>query len=620
VDNKEIARFFNTTQVNIVSNPNLREPQRDAYVEISKHFEHSKEPCYIQLPVGCGKTGLMGITPFGNSEGRVLIITPNLTIKRTVLGELNISNTDCFYTKRNVFVPKDGPFISQLKMGANIHDCDNAHIVLANIQQFSGKNNKWYEKFSIDYFMIILVDEGHHNVAPTWKRLFKYFHQAKVVSYTATPLRSDGQAVIGKRIYSFSYTRSMMLGYISTIDSVNVAPEQVTFTAKNKKQTLSLEQVRDMREQDWFSRGIALSEECNRHIVQASLHQLTEVRKHGEPRLIIACTCSKRHAAQVASLYQEYGYKVEVLHYKVEEKEKDRIENALRLGTVDVVVQVNMLGEGYDLGTLSVAAVFRPYRSLSPYIQFIGRILRLAAPQSPHSPANKVYVVSHVGLNDERWWNDFTNFDKADQDFFASYLSGAYEEELNEGSNRPRMTLRPFMRVLNETVESYIKKGYLNKIDDVMIKELIDTIKQKGFDPTEFGLTEEVIRSRLESAQAETMIPAARPIAQPQNVRIALRQRASKEARAIADTVINRFGLKHTSGDLVRYFPGKGTTNAAILIALASDRQNKIMNISSGERDNATKEQFQEAISSSADIVDQLSKLLNGKLKKDATT
>jgi Type III restriction enzyme, res subunit len=40
---------------------------------------------------------------------------------------------------------------------------------------------------------MILVDEGHHNVASTWRRLFDYFSDAKVVSYTATPLRSDGK-------------------------------------------------------------------------------------------------------------------------------------------------------------------------------------------------------------------------------------------------------------------------------------------------------------------------------------------------------------------------------------------------------------------------------------------
>ena len=39
---------------------------------------------------------------------------------------------------------------------------------------------------------------------------------------------------------------------------------------------------------------------------------------------------------------------------------------------VDVVVNVSMMGEGYDHKYLSIAAIFRPFKSLLPYEQFIG--------------------------------------------------------------------------------------------------------------------------------------------------------------------------------------------------------------------------------------------------------
>ena len=174
----------------------------------------------------------MGLTPFLIAKGRVLIIAPNVTIRDNIRRELNISDPNCFYKKRNVFIPKDGPYLSELKPGANVHDCDEAHIVVANIQQFAGNKNKWYEAFPTDYFDLILVDEGHHNVAQTWKRLFEYFNNSKVVSFTATPMRSDGKVVSGERVYHFGYARSMMMGFISQIDALFVSPTQVTFTAK----------------------------------------------------------------------------------------------------------------------------------------------------------------------------------------------------------------------------------------------------------------------------------------------------------------------------------------------------------------------------------------------------
>ena len=612
MDSKEISEFFQQTQVNIWNNPNLREPQINGYFAIRAHFKESDVPCYVQLPVGCGKTGLMGLTPFGVAKGRVLIITPNLTIRENVRRELNVSDPNCFFNKRNVFVPKDGPLLSELKTGANLHDCDAAHIVVANIQQFSRANNRWYEALPSDYFDMILVDEGHHNVAQTWTRLFEYFEGAKVISFTATPMRSDGQVVSGERVYRFGYARSMILGFISQIYALFVQPTQITFTAEGETKTLSLEEVLKMREKHWFSRGIAMSEECNRSIVNASVQQLYNVRGLGTPRQIIAVACSIRHATQIAALYKEHGLRAEVLHSKLAIEKRETIEASLRSGLIDVIVQVNILGEGYDLSTLSVAAVFRPYRSLSPYVQFVGRILRLAAPETPYSDSNRVYLVSHIGLNDEKWWNDFTNFDRDDQEFFLEYLQEEMEFE-GDGEGSPRMTLRPFMQVLNEIVESYQQKGYLKKIDAVLIGDLFQTIRDKGFEPSEFGLTEEIVRNRLATAESEGRIAAFDPVIQPQERREALKGRLAQEARSIADTVINRLELNHSGKDLLRFF--QGNHNAEILIRMANSEQNSVMGIGSRKRISANVEQLESAVNASPDIADKLSALVRGKMK-----
>lgn len=615
MDNQEIAEFFANTRVNVFNNSALRYPQQEGYTAIVQHFEEKTTPCYVQLPVGCGKTGLMGLTPFGVSDGRVLIVAPNLTIRDNIVRELNISDTNNFYNKRGVFVPETGPFLSELKTGANHHDCDNAHIVVGNIQQFAGESNRWYEHFDRDYFRMILVDEGHHNVAESWRRLFDYFQNAKVISYTATPMRSDGQVATGERVYSFSYARSMMMRYISTVDAVYVSPEEVTFTVQGETKTLTLDEVREMREHDWFSRGVALSEKCNRHIVQASIKKLEEVRAHGTPRQIIAAACSIRHAKQVAALYSEYGLKAEVLHSNLSKEDRERVEAALRNGQIDVIVQVNILGEGYDLGSLSVAAVFRPYRSLSPYIQFLGRILRLAVPDVPDSPGNHVYIVSHIGLNDERWWEDFRQFDKEDQQFFEELAEEEVEGD-GSGERTPRMTLRPFMRILNETVRKYVQKAFLREIDDTMVTEVMTTIRNAGFDPSEFGLDEQMMRRRLEMAArgAREIQASPRPV-QPQQRREALKPLVAQDARSIADVVANRLDIKHAGRDLLRHFPGRGQHNAAILVALASGAQNKVMGIDSGDRNNASIEQLEKALEATPDITDSLTALVRQKLK-----
>ena len=615
MDSNEVGRFFSSTTVSIWQNPSLREPQMEGYFAIRDHFKVSDEPGYVQIPVGCGKTGLMGLAPFGIAKGRVLMIAPNLIIRENIRRELNVSDPNCFYPKRAVFVPTEGPYLSELKTGANIHDCDAAHIIVANIQQFVGSRNRWYEALPTDYFDMILVDEGHHNVAETWRRLFAYFEKAKVVSFTATPIRADGQVVSGERLYRFGYARSMIMGFISQIDALFVKPTELTFTVEGETRRLDIDEIMRMREKDWFSRGVAASEECNRSIVNASVQQLHHVRSLGSPRQLIAVACSIRHATQVAALYKELGLRVEVLHSQLTTEERDRIEASLRSGLTDVVVQVSILGEGYDLPSLSVAAVFRPYRSLSPYVQFVGRILRLAQPDTPYSPANHVYLVSHVGLNDERWWGDFTNFDKDDQEFFQEYLQGELEVE-GEGDESPRLTLRPFMRVLNEVVQSYQRQGYLKKIDDVMIRDLFDTIREKGFEPTEFGLTEEMVRTRLSAAAAEGSISAFNPVIQPQERREALKGRLQQEARSIADTVLNRLELPHQGRQLCSCF--SGNFNAEIVIRLASAAQNEAMGLDSGQRRSANIDQLEGAVDASADIADKLTSIVRGKLEDAA--
>jgi superfamily II DNA or RNA helicase len=404
----------------------------------------------------------------------------------------------------------------------------------------------------------------------------------------------------------------MVMGFISQIDALFVKPTMLTFTMEGETRTLSIEEILTMREQDWFSKGIATSEECNRSIVNASVQQLYHVRTLGAPRQLIAVACSIRHATQVAALYKEHGLKTELLHSNLNSEERLRIEASLRNGLTDVVVQVNILGEGYDLPTLSVAAVFRPYRSLSPYVQFVGRILRLAQPDTPYSPANHVYLVSHVGMNDERWWNDFTNFDKEDQEFFREYLQGELDVE-GSGDGSPRMTLRPFMRVLNEIVESYQRKGFLKKIDEVMVGDLFDAIREKGFEPTEFGLTEEIMRRRLAAGQTESQVTAFNPVIQPQAKREALKSRMQQEARSIADTVINRLGLQHRGRDLLRSF--SGDHNSEILIRLASSEQNKVMGVESGERQAANAQQLESAINASPDIADKLTSFVRERIR-----
>ena len=138
--NQRIEDFFQDTPANIEANPNLRDPQRDAYLQAATFFQRGGKKALIQIPVGCGKSGVATILPFGIAEGRVLVIAPDLTIKEELYKAFDITNKQkCFWRKRWVLEDrhmKNGPYVCTLENG-NLSVCDKSHIVLTNIHQLA---------------------------------------------------------------------------------------------------------------------------------------------------------------------------------------------------------------------------------------------------------------------------------------------------------------------------------------------------------------------------------------------------------------------------------------------------------------------------------------------------
>jgi DNA repair protein RadD len=81
---------------------------------------------------------------------------------------------------------------------------------------------------------------------------------------------------------------------------------------------------------------------------------------------IIAAACSVDHARQIASIYRECNYRAAEIHSDIDPDDQGAVTERLRQGQLDCIVQVQILGEGFDHPRLSNAAIFRPFRSLAP--------------------------------------------------------------------------------------------------------------------------------------------------------------------------------------------------------------------------------------------------------------
>jgi DNA repair protein RadD len=561
---KASSSYFMDTPASIENNPNLREPQREAYLRAYDFFSAGKQKAVIQMPVGCGKSGLAAILPFGVAKGRVLVITPNLTIKDELQKTLDVTNRQkCFWRRMQVLADGDmvgGPYVCTLEAG-NVSVCEQSHIVLTNIHQLATDSEKWLNVFAPEFFDMIIVDEAHHGAASSWKLVFSRFPAAKVVNLTATPFRADRQELEGDLIYRYPFKSASIRGYIKKLKASYVAPTELTFTVAGDRRTFTLDEILEMKEEEWFSRGVALSDPCNVSIVENSLEKLEQLRLSGTKHQIIAVACSINHGQRIRSLYEERGYRTEIIHSKLDEEKQEEVIRDLKNGTLDCIVQVQMLGEGFDHPKLSVAAIFRPFRSLAPYIQFVGRILRVVVQNDPAHPDNYGHIVTHVGMNLDEQLKRFKQFENDDQAFWEEVTGGGEPDppaSVLEG--RARMKLGEYMVVNSEIVDRVFEEEFTTVEDSDIVADLERKFESLGLDP---DLAKEVVKKSATAKPQPTEAGAARPFAVlPLKQWQEGKKRLNEEAKRTAILLLNRCDLLPAGVEIPRKLkPGIGAQN-----------------------------------------------------------
>jgi DNA repair protein RadD len=594
------GRLFQTLNADVEANQFLREPQRDAHRAVREHFAASATPAIVQIPVGCGKTGIMATLPFGIAAGRVLVITPNLTIRKGVANALDIASRECFWAKTRVLPDfSDGPYFAVLdSQDANLHDCTESHFVVTNIQQLASSADRWLPQFPPNFFDLILVDEGHHAAAESWQKVFRRFPDAKVVSLTATPFRADEQPLEGEVIYRYPFTRAMMNGFIKQIHSRSFAPSELYFTFGDDTTRHALEEVLELREEQWFRRGVALSPECNRHIAEASIQRCNALRAAtGIQHQIIAAACSVDHARQVRAIYEECGMRAAEIHSGMSDEEKEGVLDKLSLNQIDCIVQVQMLGEGFDHPRLSVAAIFRPFRSLAPYIQFIGRVMRVVVQDSPEHPDNQAWIVSHVGLNNEERWDEFRELDLEDQRLIATWVEGedSEEDELDREGGPRRFDTATL--VDSELVSHFVDNTFLDPEDDRVLDELLARQVAPGVTLGDL-VARDALQSRLrrkiaERAEQPELIPVT-----PQRRRQSARKRLHERTGSVAARVLSDLELPRQGRQLAKVVGGAPLPNNAVVTRLLNDEINRRAGISKKSRKTLSADQAEQALTS----------------------
>ena len=407
----------------------------------------------------------------------------------------------------------------------------------------------------------------------------------------------------------------MQRGYIKDITASNVAPREIYFTYHGDQYHHTLEEVLEMREEDWYSRGVALARECNISIVDASIQWLNHCRESGFGHQLIAVACSLNHARDIRGLYQERGLAAQEIHSGMTTAEQDEALRNLRNGALDVIVQVQMLGEGFDHPPLSVAAIFRPFRSLSPYIQFVGRVMRVNAERSPGHPDNRGVVVTHVGLNVDRHWDDFKLLDDADQDLIRGWLNAGEVRPLRGNRSEVRRSLRGPMNVTQEIIDRFISDPFLNPNDDTLIDNLLTVAREQGLDLVELGIDRDELRRRMQQRNVFSgpQEPIRLPV-QPQEHRRFLRRRLAEQTRSLTGRICGSLN-ELPSGMRIAALGGTGAVNnLAAVIVLMNRSVNEALEIGSGSRRDLTIQELERVEPLLEDLADTVEANLRERL------
>ncbi len=534
--------YFKDTKSFIHGNSSLRTPQRSAHRILKSAFDQNEETHkIIVLPTGTGKTGVISVTPYVISNGRVLVITPSLIIREGISDDFDTRSQYNFWTKRNVILDdNDLPRVYRYVGFNNANDkkrilghLNDSNINNANIHKvYSTSSRKALVKLlEKDFFDMIIIDEAHHAEAESWKETLNHFNAKKIVKLTATPFRADNKKLEGEIVFEFSLSDAIRDKYVKNIVAEDYTNQKLEFIIDGDP--VSKEKALQIMDSNWLTRTVAYAPECNKTIVDMSIKRLREKRQYGNAHhQIIAVACGIDHAKEITDLYKMAGLTADyVSRDRQEESEKLIIE--YKKGQIDVLVNVNMLGEGFDHPNISIAAIFRPFRSLAPYAQFIGRALRTIQDNNPIDGIDNIaHVIYHTELDLDELWSYYTgektkadrkriieidfgsrdferNLDvgeiKTDGDIITTTKEFLADGVGNHYMNMIQMSITKYKNEIDETVkkmqDANVPADYINEFIENRKRDLEQEVNNKRE-----KLREDLLREELHDAHKDRII------------------------------------------------------------------------------------------------------------------
>jgi superfamily II DNA or RNA helicase len=406
----------------------LRRPQVGAVHAALAHATRSTAPATIVMPTGTGKTETMLALTVSRGFEKVLVVVPSDALREQIAEKFRTLGI----LKAQLCLDSEAryPVVAQLEhIPKTIEDVDDvfdrANVVVTTMsvagRAFSDIQTRIAERANV-----LFIDEAHHIGARTWSNFRSFFsdatEQVPVLQFTATPFREDGRRVDGEFIYTYPLKKAQTEHYFKPIRF-----EAIFGLDKDDADLAIVTKVGAVLATD-LAAGLD-------HLVMARCNSIERAKA--------------LHALYTARLGQ---HRPVLVHSQLRQGERKAALDAIRQKQSRIVVCVDMLGEGFDLPELKIAALHDHHKSVAVTIQFVGRFTRTA------SHLGDATVIANTGVEDLDRTLAKLYAEDADWNTLVEGLSSAHIErqvrraELFKGftgdlTQIPLQTLEPRMSV-----------------------------------------------------------------------------------------------------------------------------------------------------------------------------
>lgn len=322
----------------------FRKPQLAAIHSSLAHLISSpRTTATIVMPTGTGKTDTTAAIIVAGKFERTLIIVPTDALRTQTKEKL-----ECLKTLRDINAVDEkilNPIVETITGNISVDQLARlreANIVVTTPATTSLFGEETLQEFT-KIFSHLVIDEAHHAAARTWRDIKIAFNGKPCLQFTATPFREDGQDIGGKIIFNYPLSEAQKDGYFQEIEFHSV------------------------REYN--------PEKSDEVIAEKAVSLLRSDLSEGKNHILIARASTQKKAGSIYEIYKKYSDLSPILiHSNSGEKAKALAD--IREKKHRIIVCVNMLGEGFDLPELKIAALHDQHRSPNITLQFIGRLTR----------------------------------------------------------------------------------------------------------------------------------------------------------------------------------------------------------------------------------------------------